>query len=351
MQVINVRNVHEALPEAIYQMAGNGIRRDSRNGPVFMAPGPVTTCYSCPQERVLFHPERDANPFFHLFESLWMLAGRNDVAYVSQFVKTMVNFSDDGETFHGAYGFRWRQRWFDQLGLIVQRLKENKDDRRQVIQMYSADDDLAADQNNCKDIPCNLTITVQVSPEGVLDMIVFNRSNDIIWGCYGANAVHFSFLQEYLAAMIGVPIGRYWQISHNWHAYLNTLEPLTHLQEQARNPYTKFYMHFSPYEADEVDVYPLVRNTERFDSELQMFIDEPDAMGYTEPFFRKIAMPMYNAHRAWRHKDYRTAFLNLEGMPEKNDWRIACEQWLQRRKDRRDEKKRREEDDGIVDYD
>jgi hypothetical protein len=47
----------------------------SRAGDVLVAPHPVMSVTSIPTERVLFDPARDANPFFHLFESLWMLAG------------------------------------------------------------------------------------------------------------------------------------------------------------------------------------------------------------------------------------------------------------------------------------
>jgi hypothetical protein len=38
-------------------------------------------------------------------------------------------------------------------------------------------------------------------------MTVTNRSNDLCWGMLGANYVHFTILQEYLAARLGV-VGR-----------------------------------------------------------------------------------------------------------------------------------------------
>ena len=69
MKVLQVRNVHEALPRALQLLDREGIRRESRNGPVIQGP-PVATVYMHPWERVLFWPERDANPFFHLYESL-----------------------------------------------------------------------------------------------------------------------------------------------------------------------------------------------------------------------------------------------------------------------------------------
>ena len=73
MKVIRARNVHEALPEAVRYLALYGVEAESRNGKVLLAPEPVTTVYERPKERVLFWPQRDANPFFHFYEGLWML--------------------------------------------------------------------------------------------------------------------------------------------------------------------------------------------------------------------------------------------------------------------------------------
>ena len=139
MKVIKARNVQQALPEALYQLRNEGVERESRNGPVRMFPEPVTTVYLRPAERVMFWPERDCNPFFHLVESLWMLAGRRDVEYVARYVERMRTYSDDGKVFHGAYGFRWRNFFFDdQLPKIIDVLKANPDDRRQVLSMAEA---------------------------------------------------------------------------------------------------------------------------------------------------------------------------------------------------------------------
>ena len=126
-------------------------------------------------------------------------------------------FSDDGETLHDAYGYRWRRAFNqDQLEKIALRLKRNSDDRRCVLQMWDVYQDL---DREGKAIPCNLSATFQIDREGRLDMNIFNRSNDIIWGAYGANAVHFSMLMEYMAHWIGVPMGYMRQFSMNWHAY------------------------------------------------------------------------------------------------------------------------------------
>lgn len=159
MKTIAARNVNDALILGLLALGEEGVDRDSRNGPVRVFTGPVTTHYKHPEERVLFFPERDANPFFHFMESLWMIAGRNDVEWISRFSANIANYSDDGVTFHGAYGYRWRQHFefyrveglsmadfpnaakselchIDQLATIAQLLKNNPDDRRIVLQMW-----------------------------------------------------------------------------------------------------------------------------------------------------------------------------------------------------------------------
>ena len=333
MKVINVRNVHQALPEALYQLRSDGVRRESRNGPVVMFPEPVTTVYGRPEERVLFWPERDANPFFHLMESLWMLAGRNDVEYVSQFVSRMRSFSDDGRTFHGAYGYRWRNFFFgDQLPKIIEALKANPDDRRQVLSMWDPDADLG---RVGKDLPCNLQVIFQVACDGRLDMLVTNRSNDMIWGAYGANAVHFSVLHEFMARAIGVPVGYYRQVSANAHFYVATLEKVEHLADQALDPHNLFSQPKDPYQIGEVSPFPVMAIPyKQWLDELDMFMTDPDAIGFTDPFFRKVAVPMFRAHKAYKDTSHFSRFDNARAWIEQvqaSDWKKAAHEWINRR--------------------
>ena len=55
-----------------------------------------------------------------------MLDGRNDLEPLTYFVKSMEDFSDDGETLWGAYGWRWRSYFNkDQIAAIIGLLKDN----------------------------------------------------------------------------------------------------------------------------------------------------------------------------------------------------------------------------------
>lgn len=334
MRTIVIRNVHQALVEGAYQLREFGQESPSRNGPVKVLPVPLTTVYMRPTERVLFHPERDANPFFHLFEALWMLAGRNDVEFVSWFNSGMVNYSDDGETFNAAYGHRWRQHFgTDQLDQIIRALDANPSCRRQVLGMWDVRRDLG---NQGKDLPCNTQAYFQVDLDGKLQMMVTNRSNDLIWGAYGANAVHFSFLLEYMAASLGREVGLYYQTSFNTHYYVDTHEEL--VQQLANKAPMPPQQYSDPYSDGAVrNTIPLMSLPKgRWDRELAVFMDRGADGEYDDPFFAHVAVPLYRAYTAFKTKDpdrFERAFREV-GQCAAQDWMIACKEWLQRRQAR-----------------
>jgi Thymidylate synthase len=343
MRVLIARNVHEALPLGLRLLEQEGLRRESRNGPVLVSPWPVTTVYERPCERVLFWPERDANPFFHLYESLWMLAGRNDVKPLLRYAKNMASFSDDGRTLHGAYGYRWR-RWFekplDQLMVIAQVLRENPDDRRSILQMWDASSDLG---KMGKDLPCNTMASFQRDAEGRLNLTVFCRSNDIIWGAYGANAVHFSMLLEYMALWIGCPVGVYNQVSVNWHGYLNTLAPL----EGKWRDWIDFAGWVEdPYQMMVVkptlmaDTFTRVGDLNEAIKEIldcadtEHMRDRGSPSLTTYPWTANV-WKVLEAHEAYRNapkeQRYDDALKILDEANQENDWVVAAQQWFARR--------------------
>lgn len=335
--IIEIRNVQRALPEALWELSHHGYARDSRNGPVVKFPGTVITRYERPEERVMFWPDRDANPFFHLFESLWMLGGRNDVKFVADMVQRMRTFSDDGKTLHGAYGHRWLKHFqFDQLEVIIAALKKNPDDRRAVLTMWDPRTDLGRDG---KDVPCNLQALFAINGEGELDMSVTCRSNDMVWGAYGANAVHFSILQEYMALSIGVPLGVYEQISMNLHAYADTLAQVEPIRERHSGVNALAFIDDNdPYSSGKVEPFPLMSvDKETWDQDLDIFLDQGPIVGFRDPFFRRVVTPMWSAYRAFKEIEgierYEVALEILEQC-RATDWKLAAQEWILRRQER-----------------
>jgi len=257
-----------------------------------------------------------------------MLAGRNDVEFPARFSKQITQYSDDGEILHGAYGYRWRNFFtFDQIDAIITALQSNPDCRRQVLEMWYAPADLGA---NGKDIPCNLVATFQIL-HGRLNMTVFNRSNDIIWGMLGANAVHFSMLQEYIASSIPVSVGSYWQISANAHVYRNDLyERCRPISDNGPEPLRR--TRWDPYQDWAfLDLRPLFNGNSKaeWDQDLERFM-EGQREGMETEFFRHVAVPMY---LTWEtHKENPEAAFDFADQIGAADWRKACKEWLKRRK-------------------
>jgi len=330
--VLRADNVHDALPTAVGIIKNCGILRESRNGPVLQSPSPVATVYKHPEERVIFWPERDANPFFHLYESLWMLAGRDDVESVARYSSHIREYSDDGKTFHGAYGRRWRSWGWgqnrDQIAMAVDQLRADHDDRRVVLGMWNPAVDLG---RRGKDLPCNLTITLQINEQDSLDMVVFCRSNDIVWGAYGANAVHFSMLQEFVARCVGVSVGTYTQVSVNWHAYLNRpFEKVKDLYEKEGqlSPYRTFAAKTLMPGADEVvgSLYNVLGAA-----------DMSEWSYAPRNKWERVVLNVLHAHEVWSTKAAPERFaqslavLNSDLDDLNADWNIAAREWIERR--------------------
>jgi len=340
MKVITVRNVNDALFHGLPYLLREGVKEDSRNGSVIVAPGPVMTEYTHPMERVVFSPTRDANPFFHLMEALWMLAGRNDLDWPLYFNSRFKEFSNDGKYVHGAYGQRWRV-WFgmDQLFVIGNELKNNPKSRRAVLAMWSAGGDLAELTTSegrkigglkSKDVPCNTHIYFDLR-YGKLNMTVCNRSNDVIWGAYGANAVHLSMLQEYMAAWIGVPVGVYRQFSNNFHVYLDVYNT-DKLQQIAQESYqTNYYAVRGDRSVILVEPSPLVStNVDEWNSDLLSFLGDPKRHNtYKNSFFNDVARPMYMGWYARKNKEG-SGLEEVERI-KATDWQRACVEWIARR--------------------
>ena len=339
---INARGVSEALHSGLQAIDSCGVTVETRNGDALEFPYPVCTEYTHPRERVLFYPERDANPFFHMLESLWMLDGRNDVQWISEYNGRINTYSDDGITFHGAYGYRWKKHWFDQLEIIIHRLKTYNNDRRCVLSMWDPVTDLVV-TNDGKDYPCNTQIYFSArkvfdSELKSLDMTVVNRSNDLVWGAYGANAVHMSYLQEYVAQMCGFGVGKYYQFSNNLHVYMDVFEKVKPIITDADyEPYLTLaedgLSYSSPF---------LINDTKTFNRELHtwMLMDETEwiaedqrdkAERFKNKYLIKTASPIRFAWRCWKQKLLDEA-LAVADCIEDRAWRLACLEWLERRK-------------------
>lgn len=362
MKVLKSRNVNEALQKGILALKDEGREVSPRGIRTLEIKCPVTTVLRYPRERVLFNPVRNVNPFFHLMESLWILAGRKDVKVLSLFNKHVNQFSDNGSEFHGAYGHRLRNHFLDsyyirpidgltepgmevdQFEEIIALFKKDPDTRQGVLQIY----DPAYDLNiRAKDIPCNTAAYLKIRDEK-LNITVCNRSNDIIWGLYGTDIVQFSMIQEYIASMLEVEVGSYTHVSDSFHAYVD------------RPDYGKLLYHYlsedicDPYESLGVRPMAMVFNKSTWESELLEIMNHLDyGMGsnpyqrsilrgsFKNPFFSDLVLPMLELwffHKKWLEIGHPVNVADPSSyfppyiIDARVDWAISAINWIHRRR-------------------
>jgi thymidylate synthase len=176
-----------------------------------------------PRERCLFLPRRGNNVVASLAETLWVIAGRDDIGWLSAYLPRVSEFSDDGTTWRAAYGPRLRS-WsgVDQLAATRGLLLEDASTRRAAMALY----DPGRDFVQSKDIPCNNWLHWLVR-EGRLHLTIGVRSNDVMWGFSGVNSFEWSILQDMMAFWIGAEMGDVTYLATSFHLY-------AHHDERAR---------------------------------------------------------------------------------------------------------------------
>lgn len=328
---LRVRNVNEALPLGLQMVNEWGKPAESRGLQTLRVHGPVTTIYERPEERVLFDRVRDANPFFHLIESLWILGGSKRVDLPSVFLNSIARFSDDGMTFHGAYGYRLRKAFgFDQIMRAIELLVTKPDTRQCVMSIWHPELDMRA---NTKDMPCNDMVMLDIV-DGRLNMTVCNRSNDVIWGAYGANAVQFSILQEFIAVYAKLERGLYVQQSNNYHVYTDNpfwlaFKEGKHDAGHVVNPYTTEQVRARPIADSTTDAVHLLADCEGMCAQVENG-ESLLTYEYRSSFGQSVVRPAVRAYMLYKATQYQSAIRVLEEVAA-TDWRLAMQQWVQRR--------------------
>ena len=198
-------SVNHALPQLLDLLLQEKTR-GSRNGRMKEL-GPVSITIEKPWLRYVSVAERKVSLPAQIAETMWVLAGRNDVEWLSHYLPRAKDFSDDGTTWSGGYGpslRAWGPDRVDQLWHVVELLREDVETRRAVISLY----DPARDTEPwLKDVPCNNWLSFRVGNDGRLHLNVATRSNDIIWGWSGINTFEWSALLAVVCALTGLAQG------------------------------------------------------------------------------------------------------------------------------------------------
>lgn len=131
---------------------------------------------------------------FAVAEWLWMMFGRSDVATIKQYNENITRFSDNGETFAGAYGPHIR----GQRAKILHLLSTDPNTRQAVIE-------IPRPYAPTKDEPCTLSLQF-LNRDSALHCIATMRSSDV-WLGLPYDVFNFTQIQNCFAGALELERG------------------------------------------------------------------------------------------------------------------------------------------------
>jgi thymidylate synthase len=208
MLTVQQETLDDAMNTVFDALRANGELIQPRKGPALEIIG-ASVEIADPRSRVSRSQTR-GRIFSALGELLWYLAGTDDVEMISHYIPAYASSAYEGRV-EGGYGprlFGVGARLVD----VVQILRDNRDSRRAVVQIFDH-----ADLQNVIDVPCTTSIQF-LARAGELNLVVSMRSNDAYLG-FPHDVFAFTMLQEIVACQLGLTLGRYVHFVGSMHLY------------------------------------------------------------------------------------------------------------------------------------
>lgn len=331
MHIVEYKGINSALVGLAQLLLDSGVERNTRGERCIELCEPIVIKIINPQSRLITIPERGWNIFLPYAESLWLASGRNDLEFIQYYLPKMSQFSDDNKYLRGGYGPRLRyyngenndykksERFLDvnnaneidQFLYIEKSFKRDLYTRQGVIDIGDPMKDCFNSDGSIKttkDLPCTRSLNFLRSYTNKLDLTVYMRSNDFIWGAMGVNMFNYMFIQEYFSAILGLEIGSYFHIVNNFHYYpdrhktlIEKLAAVHYVTDESYN-YTKKFSSLSEFDS-------LVRKLERWVSNLQTN-NTIELLDLEDDFFSDWAKVLYLKTNNTRKMEFVNPLLN-----------------------------------------
>jgi thymidylate synthase len=154
-------------------------------------------------------------------EALQLVGGFSDPRAMVQVSPHFEKFLDGG-VLHAPYG----PRVLPQLRRVVERLTADPSSRQAVVSIWDPVQDLLVDGS--RDYPCTTHLQFMIR-DGALDLHTSMRANDA-WHGHPYDVFQFTFLQQTLAGVLRVQVGRYFHHATSFHLYAPQLEQAAAVQ-------------------------------------------------------------------------------------------------------------------------
>jgi thymidylate synthase len=254
-------NSSSAFLNNLQKLINQGSPMDSRLGPTKELIAQLIDIQN-PLERVYLLPGLKTNIFAQIAGSWWVMAGTNDLDFLSFYWPGADKRSDDRITWRGAYGPRLRH-WngIDQLEQIVKMLKDRPQARRATLTIFDPMHDFA----QSKDVACAVSLHFLIR-NNQLHLTVDMRSVDIwLGGFAGPNTFEWSVLQECVAFWLGVEVGP-------MHFFANSLHLYEQNEEQAKLTLQSRPLK-NPYDDQSLQKFKFQTPFDQFNSKIKLFFE------------------------------------------------------------------------------
>jgi thymidylate synthase len=166
-----------------------------------------------PQENLINTSWRKWNHDYAKLEWAWYKTGDRNPDMVAHKAPLWNTMRDENGLVFSNYGYWWKRN--DQYDKMIKMLSENLMTRRAILVHYSPDevDDFS------KDTPCNVVLNFHIDPDSKLNLTVFARSIDLVYGFCNDQYCFSKFLLAVSKKMGPLPIGTLHYFITDLHIY------------------------------------------------------------------------------------------------------------------------------------
>ncbi len=201
-------------------------------------------------------------------ELIWLLSGNTNIKYLlDNNVHIWDEWADENGDLGPVYGHQWRNfnsQGYDQIKDIIERIKNNPQDRRIIVSAWNP-----AQIEQMALPPCHCFFQFDVTPDGRLNCMLYQRSCDLFLGV-PFNIASYSLLTMMIAQVCGLKPGEFVHTLGNAHIYSNHFEQV------------KLQLTREPLALPTVKINPDVKNIDDFkfeDIELVGYQSHPAIKG------------------------------------------------------------------------
>ena len=183
-------------------------------------------------------------------ELIWLLSGDTNIKYLlDNNVHIWDEWADENGNLGPVYGHQWRNfnsEGIDQIKDVINRIKTNPQDRRIIVSAWNP-----AQIEQMALPPCHCFFQFDVTPDGKLNCMLYQRSCDMFLGV-PFNIASYSLLTMMIAQVCGLEPGEFVHTLGNAHIYSNHFEQV------------KLQLTREPLELPTVRLNPNIKNIDDF---------------------------------------------------------------------------------------